>query len=455
MSSSSTSPSLDLSVVAESGMCIGCGACVATDEALDLVLDAEQLLYRPTGIGNPAAAAVCPAIQVDFDALHDDRFPGAEVGSHGVVDEVLLAQSTNFDRNLKASSGGLIKELMLHLLARDDIDGIIALDEVAGLDYRVRLIEDSDEIDHLPGSIYHAVRLDDTIRLLRENEGRFVVVGIPCQFEGLFSYINREAPELADRIAFTIGLLCGWLYSHHAIEAISKYKKIDSNAIEHISYRGGGSVGKLQVTTPEGTKAVGRRVDFSYQVAFDRSFNTVRCHVCINHSNFLADIVVGDAWLPSTVTTRTGISLVICRSAEATQVVRELEADSRIVTTDGSVDEITESQTRRVVFGDFAYAYAEHRRRLGLHTPDMTGPNRTETQLAAEDLVADFHDELERKLALQRQRRYRFLWWRKATKELPRHVKKYTDWFLVRVVRIKSLTGKREELSREQMSVFR
>ena len=58
----------------------------------------------------------------------------------------------------------------------------------------------------------------------------------------------------------------------------------------------------------DGGHAVSRRVDFGYQVAFDRLFNTPRCHLCVNHSNFLADIVVGDAWLPSTVFTKTGVS---------------------------------------------------------------------------------------------------------------------------------------------------
>jgi coenzyme F420 hydrogenase subunit beta len=450
-----TSRSIDLAAVAESGMCIACGACLAADESLDLVLDERTLTYRPTGIGNPAAAAVCPAVQVDFEALHAFRFPGAEVGPHGVVDSVLLAQSTDHDRNLAASSGGLIKELLLSLLARDDVDGILALDEVGGLDYRVRLVRDPDEIDRLPGSIYHAVRLDDTLRLLREGTGRYVVVGIPCQLEGIFNYVAQEAPELAERIVFTVGLLCGWTYSHHSIEAIARFKRIDPAAIEHVAYRGGGPVGRLKLTTADKEVAIGRRVSFDYQVAFDRSFNTTRCHVCIDHSNFLADIVVGDAWLPSTVFTRTGISLLICRTPEASAMIHELAAAGRLVFTEATTDEITESQTHRVVFGDFAYAYADHRRAIGAHTPVMIGPNRSATTLRPREEAAAFHSELMRKRELQQARRYRYLWLRKATKELPRHTKRYIDWFLVRVLRLKSLKGERTELSRKQMSVFR
>jgi hypothetical protein len=196
-------------------------------------------------------------------------------------------------------------------------------------------------------------------------------------------------------------------------------------------------------------------VDFDYQVAFDRTFNTPRCHVCINHSNFLADVVVGDAWLPSTVTTRTGISLVICRKRGTRDLVERLVQKKKAVATKVTVEEITESQTHRVVFGDFAYAYADFLKETGEHCPEMTGPNRPAANLANRSQVERFHRELLRKLELQRGRRYGFLWWRKATLESPRLASRYVRWFLVRILRIKSLLRTRKEVSRSQISIFR
>src|SRR5690606_17801328 len=276
-----------------------------------------------------------------------------------------------------------------------------------------------------------------------------------CQLEGIFQYIYRLEPQLADRIHATIGLLCGWQYSHHAIRAICEYKGVDFDSLTDIAWRGGGPVGKLRLTTARSTKSVSRRVDFSYQVAFDRSFNSPRCHLCINHSNFLADIVVGDAWLPSTLYTRTGISLVICRKPETRELLQHLADSQRLIITEVTVDEITESQTRRVVFGDFAYAYQDYLAEIGEHRPAMTGPNRMAAHLVDRDEVATFHAELKLKLALQDQRRYKHLWWRKLLKEFPRLAKRYIDWFLVRVLRIKSLTGQRKEVSWAQIRIFR
>jgi coenzyme F420-reducing hydrogenase beta subunit len=445
----------DLTPVIDSGLCIGCGACTAADRSIELIIDPVKQMYEPSHPGGPEAAAVCPAVQVDFAELQRRVFPGQESTVHGVVEDVFLAQSTDHDRNVKSSSGGLIKELILDLLAREEVDGVIALKEVEGLRFEPAMITGLEEVDQLPGSIYHNLDLSGALRLLEDTDGRFVLVAIPCQLEGIYNYIQLQAPHLMDRIHTTIGLLCGWLYSHHAIKAICEFKGIDFERIQQVSYRGGGPVGPLRIVTPDGEKRISRRVDFSYQVAFDRSFNTPRCHLCVNHSNFLADIVVGDAWLPSTLTTKTGISLLICRKTATSDLVRSLSERARVNVTEVTVEEITESQTHRVVFGDFAYAYADYRRELGLHTPEMIGPNYPEARKSSRGEVARFHRELERKLALQRAGRYRRLWWRKATLELRRFALRYLRWFFVRVLRVKSLFGKRQEISREQTGIFR
>ena len=451
-------PRQDLSGVIEEGLCIGCGACTVADPTVELRLNPAKLCFEPSHASNAAAAAVCPAVQVDFAGLQRQIFgPAGETpGPFGVVESVMLAQSTNEPRNVNASSGGLIKELVIALLNRPDVDGAIALGHVQGLDFRPRLITRPEQVDELPGSIYHALAQPEALELLRENDGRYVLVAIPCHLEGIFQYIFTHEPHLADRIHTTIGLLCGWQYSHHAIRAICEYKGVDPERIADISFRGGGPVGKLQIVTDDGKAArASRRVDFSYQVAFDRHMNVARCHLCINHSNFLADIVVGDAWLPSTVFTKTGISLLVNRTPATDTLVREMAAAGQIKISDVTEAEIEESQTRRVVFGDFSYAYAEYLDEIGRHRPHMVGPNRSVAKLSPRKEVEHFHREKERKMQLQAEGRYRYLRWRKATKELRRFLTRYLQWFLVRILRIKSLTGQRREVPREKLADFR
>jgi coenzyme F420-reducing hydrogenase beta subunit/polysaccharide pyruvyl transferase WcaK-like protein len=445
----------DLGPVIASDMCIGCGACAHADPTIRLELDEVKQIFQPSHPGNASAAAVCPAVAVDYAGLQKHRFPSAVVSEYGVVESVMLAQSTNEERNVRASSGGIIKEVLAALLEQPEVDGVIALAEQTGLEFAPDLITRSEQVDELPGSIYHNLPKDKVIELLRRHVGRYVLVGIPCEFEGIFQYIYSCAPELEDRIHSTVGLICGWQYSHHAIRAICEFKGIEFDEIERISYRGGGPVGKLHISAGSEDHAISRRTDLAYQVAFDRTFNTPRCHVCINHSNFLADIVIGDAWLPSTVTTRTGISLIINRTRDADDLMRRLNREARIELTDVTVEEIKESQKPRIVFGDMAYAYSDYRRRLGLHTPVLEGPNRPRATAVPADVVESFHSDLQTKLALQRARSYRRLYWRKCTIELPRLFGRYWEWFSVRILRTKSLTGERRELPHAKTARFR
>lgn len=446
----------NLSGVISSGMCIGCGACEMADSSVRVSLNPRKLIYEPETPGSQSAADVCPAVSVDYEGLQRYLFPGEAIGPFGVVRSVHLSQSTNSDRNVKASSGGLIKELLRSLLASGDIDGVIALDHVDGIEFAARLVTDVDDVDSLPGSIYHNLKQTPALQLLRDTPGRLALVAIPCQLEGLYAWVSRQAPELREKLVLTVGLLCGWQYSHHSIQAMGEYLGYDPATITDISYRGGGPVGKLTVTTRDGQQfSASRRVDFGYQVAFDRHFNTTRCHVCINHSNFLADLVVGDAWLPSTVFTKTGISLVICRTEFAEESLQRLVDSGSCVSIQVSEEEIRESQTDRVVFGEFAYAYANFLRELGLHTPTLNGPNKGYGELKPRRQVAKFHRELVRKQSLMAARRYRYMKWRKGTLELRSYVMRYVRWFVVRILRVKSLSGQRKEIPRERFSGFR
>jgi coenzyme F420-reducing hydrogenase beta subunit len=425
------------------------------DSSVKVSLSPNRLIYEPESVGSAAAASVCPAVSVDYEGLQSYLFPGAEIGPFGVVRSVHLSQSTNNGRNMKASSGGLIKELLRHLLSSNQIDGVIALDHVDGIEFAARLVSSADDVDTLPGSIYHNLKQTPALQLLRDTPGRLAVVAIPCQLEGLYAWVKQMAPELREKITITIGLLCGWQYSHHSINAMGEYLGYNPEDIADISYRGGGPVGKLTVTTrDEEVFTASRRVDFGYQVAFDRHFNTSRCHVCINHSNFLADLVVGDAWLPSTVFTKTGISLVVCRTEFAEAALQSLVDSGSCVSIQVGEDEIRESQTERVVFGEFAYAYAAYLREIGLHTPELHGPNEGFGTLKPRRQVTKFHRELVRKQTLMAARRYKYMKVRKATLELRGYIMRYVRWFMVRILRVKSLSGQRKEISRDRFSGF-
>ncbi|MBL7139308.1 MAG: Coenzyme F420 hydrogenase/dehydrogenase, beta subunit C-terminal domain [Planctomycetes bacterium] len=419
------SKSADLSDVIAEGWCIGCGACIAAEKNLRLVLDPQRLIYRPSEPGGEAAASVCPAVGVDFDELHRQRFPHAAPTPLGPVESILLAQSTDHDRNIRASSGGVIRELLRAYLAEEGVTGAIVLDHLEGLRFEPRLLTDPNQVDSLPGSIYHNIPFQNALRLLEQQDGRYVLVALPCQVEGILKFLMHRRRESLPRLHAIIGLVCGWTYSHHAVRAICWLKGWDADGIQDIAFRGGGPVGRLRMTFPDGERQVSRRWDYDYLVAFDRSFNLPRCHLCVDHLNLLADIVVGDAWLPRVAHTKTGVSLVVCRTPETAALMARLKSGGRIHSSHGREADIVISQGHSLTYGDFAYAYAEYLSRAGRFHPHMLAANRPAARPVSLGEAARFDREFAAKTRLQWDGRYRYLWLRKAIVDLPRYAYRF------------------------------
>ncbi len=324
-----------IKTIIENDLCIGCGACLyACDQGnLEMDFNKKKGMFEPklrdnTKCKSCNCISVCPSNIMDYEDLSQYKFGGPSNSDIGHVESVYLAQSVDEKANLAASSGGIIKETLKFYLETGNIEAAIALKCIDGINYKPDIISDSKGIDMLPGSIYHNVDFSDAIRLIQETNSKLALVAIPCQLEGIYNYIRMCEPELINKISLTIGLMCGWTYNHHALKAICKYVNIPYEQLTDISYRGGGPVGKLQMHTKSGrVTKISRRTNLRYQAAFDRSYNLSRCHYCVNHGNFLADLVVGDSWLPGTVTTKTGISLLISRTNSVGANLEKMKED--------------------------------------------------------------------------------------------------------------------------------
>ena len=314
-----------------------------------------------------------------------------------------------------------MRPILRHLLRTGAVSGVVALAEVDGLRYEQRLHTTTGDVDTLPGSVYHVVEHSRMYEILEQAQGPLAIVAIPCQLEGLYLYLSSEqGRHLRDKVGPTIGLFCGWQYTMHGVRALGTYRRFDPDAIDRITYRGGGPVGKMRIHLEDGTqRTLNRRVAYSTQVAFDRSFNPPRCQVCVNHSNFLADLALGDAWLAETVTSRTGVSVVVARTKSSVTLIEDLAASGTLRIEAADLEVVERSQGRNVAYGDMAYSLAAMLRRRGEPVPKIDAPNRPAHRPVDDDAVERNWREIQRKRSLQREGRYWYLFVRKSTVELP------------------------------------
>jgi coenzyme F420-reducing hydrogenase beta subunit len=133
--------------------------------------------------------------------------------------------------------------------------------------------------------------------------------------------LQAQDPVLADRIKFTIGLICGGMKSKHYSEAIAWEQGIAPSELVRIDFRKKfpdkpAHFKGNEVESRTGETRLRSSKDLfvtDYGMGF---FKPNACDYCDDVVGELADLSIGDAWLPHLVFDPKGNSLVITRNAE-------------------------------------------------------------------------------------------------------------------------------------------
>lgn len=350
--------------VVNSDLCIACGACVhaCPQNNIRSAYVAELGAYGVhvisegacDGCGKPCET-VCPSIAMDYRKAARFRF-GRECTSNreGVVEKVLLGVAAEYVDNGVSSSGGVVRALIADTLRSGSPVVCLARN---GDSYAPETLQSESEMSRVPGSIYHSVSFAELIPLLRSLDEPAVLIATPCQLEGLFNFAREIDSAIESKIRYTVGLICGWMYSDHSLSAFAKFKGIQEPIVD-AQYRGENQVGFLKLTSGRQVHRFDRREfkgladAIDYRAAFSSAANRLRCRVCQNHVNVLADVAVGDAWLSRSPGVKR--SIVIVRSAMASKVISRMMGQGRLSMEGGSWSDVIESQSANLVYGQTA-----------------------------------------------------------------------------------------------------
>ena len=363
--------------VVANDLCIACGACIeACPENLihpdySELRGTKEIKISSTsdcqGCGK-FCDQVCPSIKVDFRTDKDTSLHPRL----GNIKNVVNGYSPEYQFNGISSSGGVVREIITYFTMAD-IPVICLVQNEQG--YEAGLINSTEELSNIPGSIYHSVGFYNAIPLLRESSRKCAIIALPCVMEGIDKYIQTCEPELELKIEARIGIICGWMYSDHAWQSFASAKRIKMTDITDISYRGEDKVGQLKLRTNEKVHSFNRKSfsTFSEEVDFRSSFsgvyNRLRCRLCENHTNITADISVGDAWLKKYDNPEAKISIIVSRTSKGEKILDSLEHSQKLVLSQGNPDEIIESQSLNLVLGLYARQLSRLLNSKGITTP--------------------------------------------------------------------------------------
>jgi len=345
---------------------------------------------NPAHVGNPLA--VCPFSEEapDEDKIGADLFaphgkPDSQIGYHLATYAGYVAEGAF---RIQGSSGGLTSWLLCELLNRKWVDHVIHVRPRVpnGEDPRLFSYQISSTVGEVrlgAKSHYYPIEMSEVLRRVRQEPGRYVLVGLPC-FVKAVRLLSRNDPIMAQRIRFCVGLFCGHLKSTGYAEALAWQRGIEPSQIRAVNFRKklpGRAANDycLEVTAQTAQGILTQTVPAAELFGSDWGlgfFKYKACDYCDDICAEVADISVGDAWLEKYVRDSGGTSIAIVRHPMMLDLLTSGLEQKRLVLEPLAPQSIVESQASGFRHRRAALAYrlflADRQRRW--HPPKRVKP---------------------------------------------------------------------------------
>lgn len=335
-------------------LCTGCGICVSeSPDALKMELNQFGFL-TPIKIGdniNENAIRVCP-----FNPT-----PDQEVSDEDKLADLYLKDATNYDfkigryentyvgysnefRNV-SSSGGIATYIFKKILETKIVDNLFIVEEVEGK-YIYQFFNHKDEITKISKTRYIPVTLEELFLKIYQINGTVGVSGVACFIKAI-RLKQHYHPELKNKIPFLVGIICGGLKSKFFTDYLAQKSGIENNYFNQ----------EYRIKDSKSSAS-----DYSFG-AFDekRKFHQMKmkkvgdmwgtglfksnaCDFCTDVLTELADISLGDAWLPQYRNDGMGNSIIITRSKIADNIIKTGILDDTLHVTNLIKEQIIASQ---------------------------------------------------------------------------------------------------------------
>jgi coenzyme F420-reducing hydrogenase beta subunit len=336
--------------IIDSGLCIGCGSCVAQAVSEKPVMrfdkygeikpnaPSEWLQYRSTQFTqtcpfSPAAKKeneLAKALYPDANNW-DDRV--------GKFQSAYVGYAAEEDFRLKGSSGGMVTWVATELMRKGLIDGVAHVvatkdPQLEGSFFEYRISRTEEEVKEGARSRYYPIELSQVLKIIREVPGRYAVVGIPCFIKAI--HLLRDAdPLFKERIPFTLGLFCGHMKSARFVESFAWQMGVPVKEIQQVEFRykqpdRPANWYNAALTLRDGTminRDWWHLADGDWGAGF---FMNNACNFCDDVVAETADISFGDAWVEPYSSDGKGTNVVIVRSALVSAFINEAIKDGRL-----------------------------------------------------------------------------------------------------------------------------
>lgn len=355
--------------VLSEGYCVGCGVCTIIEGSPYKITRSK---YRQFQVENSEIALgqikegveerisrVCPFSDgsvnedvlsnmfLDTECLKSDKKLGYYLETYAGY-----ALIENY-REL-GSSGGIGSWLLSELLNSKEIDKVVHVKESLenGRLFEYTISSSDEEIVQGGKSKYYPVELSYVLERIKNEEGYYAIVGIPCFIKAV-RLLMKEEPIFKERIKYCVGLVCGHLKSENFANMLAWQIGIPPNLLNWIDFRT-----KLKDSNANAygvsVSSEKRPLDYQVKTAPMRSlyggnwghgfFKYKSCDFCDDVLAETADVTIGDAWLPEYIKDSGGTNIIIVRNKNINYILQRASEKKQIKLINLSVDDVIKSQ---------------------------------------------------------------------------------------------------------------
>lgn len=367
-----------LNEIVSNEMCVGCGVCIAQPDMKENI----EMKWNTNGFLVPDFGNTKSLPESSLSVCPFNPFPDNAVRTEDELADIFLSQSPKrynkigryYDTyaghaeqfRLTSSSGGLGTYITYKLLENHIVDAVFSVTESSeeGKPYAYSIITQKEDVLKGSKTKYFPVSMVEVLKQLTDIEGKVAIAGIPCFIKAvrLHQYYH---PEMKDKIAFLIGIICGGMKSRFFSEYLAakaganptlffkpafRVKDYASNALNY-SYSCEDENAKLYQIKMA-------KVGDMWGTGF---FKNNACDFCDDVAAELADITLGDAWINPYEQDGKGTNVIITRSALADKLLQD-----GLAMGDLTLDHLTEEQFIQSQQGGYNHRHRGMKYRIAL-----------------------------------------------------------------------------------------
>ncbi len=352
-----------LSEVVESDYCCGCGTCAGSCSKEALMLNFNEYgEYNPELVEGCNGCRLCERVCPFMNGNPNEDELGKEL--FGINDGIGYRQETGYfydcfvgrvkehKKLWRTASGGLTSWILEQLLVRKIVDYVVTVGGTRNSEklFSYRIIKSPSEIWNCGKSVYYPVEMSQVLSQIRQNEGSYAIVGLPCFIKGI-QLLRKRSAIYKKRVKYTLALTCGHQNSKFYGEYTARLAGIkDFRKISRISFR------EKEEEKPAYEylfKCFGKNSDEELaRIEWSKGYRKPQmhdyfilnsCRYCDDIYGECADISLMDAWLPEYWNDPRGTSLAIVRNEKLKTLIQSGQ-DEGLEIKPISVDKVIESQ---------------------------------------------------------------------------------------------------------------